>query len=284
MRFPLFGAIDIIHSVLRVLFVGLVLYLGIASAISILACYAVAAAAVAAIFFVYGNTVAGWRKVHPGPSDWRALLRSSGPILASTGAGSVVSRLDVFLLALRSNPVQLGLYSAALTIATIPEILGAYLAPVFQPRIFPSCKAGTFRGLFRRVHLAVYAVVGALFAFVFLAGRPLLSRLLPLEYEPSIGLVLILIPGTLAVASLFPLTLSFLLMMRPRTFLIVESVAAPILVASYFWLTPAGGALAAAWITCVYRLLKAAIVQTRAYALAGDPLDRGATAPAVPAR
>jgi O-antigen/teichoic acid export membrane protein len=276
MRFLFFGAIDIIHSALRVLLVGFVLYLGAASAISILGCYAVAAATVAAICFVYGSAAAGWRKVRPGWSDGRALLRSSGPILASVGVSSIVSRLDVFLLALRSNPVQLGLYSAALTIATIPEILGAYLSPVFLPRILPACKAGTFRGLFRRFHLATYAVLGALLVLAFGAGKQLLSLLLPVTYQPSIMMVLILIPGTLAVASFFPLTLNFLLMLRPRIFLIVDSVAAPIVAAAYFFLVPAHGALAAAWITCVHRLVKAAIVQSRAYALARRPLECGA--------
>jgi len=284
MRFVLYGAIDILHSALRLLFVGLALYLGAASAISILGCYSVAAIAVATICFVYGNAVAGWRKVRPGWSDGRELLRSSGPILASVGANSVVSRLDVFLLALRSNPLQLGLYSAALTIATIPEILGAYLSPAFLPRILPACRAGTFRELFRRFHLAVYAVAGVLFALAFLVGKPLLSRFLPVTYQPAIGMVLILIPGTLAVASYFPLTLSFLLMLRPRTFLIVDSVAAPILAAAYFFLAPAHGALAAAWITCVYRLVKAAIIQARAYALARDPMECGVTARPVQAQ
>lgn len=284
MRFVVFAAIDIMHSSLRILFVGLVLWLESAPATKILACYAAAAAVVAAVFFIYGNVAAGWRKVSPSWSDGRAVLRSSAPVMASVGVSSIVSRLDVLLLALRGTPVQLGLYSAALTIATIPEIIGAYLSPVMLPRILPAYRAGAFRPLYRRFHLITFALLGAVLAVAFVAGKPLLGLFLPLKYQPSISMVLILIPGTLAVASFLPLTLNFLLMVRPRTFLIVDSVAIPILAACYYILTPVHGALAAAWITVVHRFVKSAIVQSRAYALARASVESGPAAPAVQAQ
>lgn len=268
LRFRAFGGIDILHSALRVLLVCLVLFWGAPSALAILSSYGVAPAIVVAAFLTYAILVADWRNVRPRWFDGRAVLRSSAPILASAGISSLVSRLDVFLLALLSTPAQLGLYGAALTIATIPEILGAYLAPVFLPRILPACKAGTFFGFFRRFHLLVYLVAGALLALGLLAGKPLLSLILPARYALSIDLVRILLPGALAAASFFPLTLNFVLLTRPRIFILVDGLAAPLLVLSYYLFVPAYGAVAAAWITCLHRLLKAAIVQTAAYALA----------------
>jgi O-antigen/teichoic acid export membrane protein len=274
LRFRVFAGIDLAHTSLRVLLVGFVLFHGAASAVSILACFAIAPAVIVTVAFVYGKLAAGWSQVRARWPDARDVLRKSGPILASFGVSSIVSRMDVFLLALWSDPVQLGLYGAALTIATVPEVLGVYLAPVFLPRILPACRSGHFLGLFRRLHLLIGLAVGALLVLGLFAARPVLSMVLPAKYSLSIDLVLILIPGTLAAASFFPLTLNFLMLTRPRSFLIVDSIAAPLLAVAYFVFLPANGAVAAAWITCFYRIAKAAAVQAWAYALArrtGEP-------------
>ncbi len=268
LRFRVFGAIDLTHAGLRLTLVCAVLYSGAASALAILGCYALAAAGVIAAFFVYGYRAAEWGKVRAAVPDVRAVLRSSAPIMTSLSVSSVVSRLDVFMLALFSSPTELGLYGAALTVATIPEILGSYLAPVFLPSILPACKAGTFVAFFKRFHAIAYAAVGMMLAGALVAGKPAMALFLPARYTPSIGLVLVLLPGTLAAASFFPLTLNFLMLTRPRTFLLVDGIAAPLLVAAYFLLLPAYGALAAAWIGCVHRAAKAVVVQSRAYALA----------------
>lgn len=281
LRFRVFGGIDIMHAAMRLLLTGLVLYRGAPSALAILACHGIAPAAVLAVFFTYGKMTGAWSDAGPRWLDGRAVLRASAPILLTFGVSAVVSRLDMFLLALRSNPVQLGLYGAALTIAMIPEFLGAYLAPVFLPRILPACRSGTFLGLFRRINLLAFAVVGALLALALIFGKPALSLVLPAKYLGSIHLVRILILGMLAAASFYPLTLNFLMLTRPRTFLIVDSLAGPLLVVAYYFLDPMYGAVAAAWITCLHRLVKAAIVQARAYALARSPVACAAPADGV---
>jgi O-antigen/teichoic acid export membrane protein len=271
LRFRIFGSIDVLHSSLRILLVGAVLFWGAPSAVPILACYTLAPVVVLAVCMVFARRVADWSNVRPGWPDVRAVSRLAVPILATVSVTTVVSRLDVFLMALRSNPAQLGLYGAALTLATIPEVFGAYLAPVFLPRILPARQTGHFFGLFRRYLLVAGSIAGALFALSLMVGRPALSFLLPAKYTPSVALVLILVPGTLAAASYIPLTLNFLMLTTPRTFLVIDGLAAPALLISYFLLIPTHGAWAAAWITCLYRLVKAGIVQARGYALARGP-------------
>ena len=268
LRFSLYGAADLLHTALRVLFIGAVLFAGTASAFSVIACLAVAPVIVVTAFSLYGRTSAGWHLVRSGWFDCRALLLASAPVLASFGVSSLVSRLDIFLVALRGTPAQLGHFGAALTIATIPEIIGAYLAPVFLPRILPACQDGSFYELFRRFQRLVYLVCGVLLAAGLLLSRPLLPLLLPHKYSESIDLVMILIPGTLAVASIFPLTLNFVMLHRPRIFLIVDILAAPVLVIAYYFLIPRHGVVAAAWITCIYRLSKGVVIQTIAFRLA----------------
>ncbi len=159
-------------------------------------------------------------------------------------------------------------------------LIGAYLSPVFLPRIMPAYTAGRFREFFHRFHVVVFAIAGSLLLIALVVGRPVLLRFLPMQYQPSIGIVLILIPGALAVASYIPLTLNFLLIMRPRIFLVLDSIAAPLLAAAYYFFTPTHGAQAAAWITCVYQLVKASIVQARAYAVAHNSHAGMAATPA----
>jgi O-antigen/teichoic acid export membrane protein len=265
--FQTYGASDLAHGILRLLLVGLILVKGWASPTSILACFAVAPAVVAAALFGHGRGVAGWRAVRATRPDYGDLLGSSAPVLATVSVTSLVSRFDLLFLALRASPVQLGLYGGALTLATIPEILGAYLAPVFLPRILPACRDGSFPELFRRLNPRIWAACAAMLVGMLLVGRPVLTRLLPASYAATADLVLILLPGTLALASFFPLTLNFLMLKRPGFFLIFDLAAAPVLAASYYFLAPVHGAIAVAWITCLYRLVKAATAQGVAYRL-----------------
>jgi O-antigen/teichoic acid export membrane protein len=273
LRFRVFAAIDLAHSALRIVLVAAVLYLGTPTAVSILWCFAGASGLVCASFLIYGLAAASWSGERPGWRDLRAVARSSAPMAASFGASAIASRLDVFLLALRGTPSQLGLYGAALTFATIPEVFGVYLAPVFLPHILPACRAGTFRAFFRRFLLLAYGLAGVLLTLGLLAGRPLLALVLPARYAPAIDLVMILLPGTLAVAVLFPVTLNFLMLTRPLLCLAVDSVAIPLLALAYFFLVPEYGAIAAAWITAIHRLSKAAVMQAGAYALARGPVN-----------
>jgi O-antigen/teichoic acid export membrane protein len=265
LRFRTYGMSDLAHGVLRLLFVALILFKGWASPSSILACFAVAPAVVIAALFGHGRGAAGWRAVRATRLDYGALLGSSAPVLATFSVTSLVSRFDLLFLAVRAGPAQLGLYGGALTLATIPEILGAYLAPAFLPRILPACRDGSFPELFRRLHLCIYAACGAVLITMLLVGRPVLSRLLPASYAVTADLVLILFPGTLSVASFLPLTLNFLMLKRPGFFLIFDLAAAPVLAAAYYFLAPVHGAIVVAWITCLYRLVKAATAQGVAY-------------------
>ncbi len=274
LRFRVFAAIDLAHSAMRVLLVGVVLYGGWTDALSILACFGFAPAIVVVAFFFYARTGARWGEVRSRWASAREVLRTSGPIVATFSVGTIVSRLDMFLLAWRGTPAQLGLYGAAFTLATIPEVAGTYLAPAFLPRILPARKAGTFFGWFRRFHLVTFLALGGALAIGLAVGRPAIAWLLPSRYALSSELVQVLLPGTLAAASVLPLTLNFLMLTRPRSFLIVDLAAAPILIACFWVLVPEYGAVAAAAITCAHKLVRAGVIQPWAWRVARRP-DEG---------
>lgn len=208
----------------------------------------------------------------------------AAPALLTFGVSSLVGRMDLFFLAFRTNPVQLGFYGAGLTIATIPEVLGMYLAPVFLPRILPACRKGRFFLLFRRFHTIAYtccvlALVGGL-----LLIRPVLTVVFPVRFAPSLDIIRILLPGTLAAASIFPLTLNFLLLKKPRFFLLIDTVLAPLAALAYFYATPVSGAVGVAWITSAFRV-KSLVAQTTAFRAArheGHRTDRETMDTALP--
>ena len=272
LRFRLYGATDAAHAALRLLLVGIVLFATSPSPVSILACFAAAPAGVVAACLAHLRTTAGWTAKPVRRRDFRALWAAAASPLATFSVSAVVSRLDIFVAALRGTAAGLGLYSSALTLATIPEVLGAYVAPVFLPRILPAQRDGTFPALFRKVNARVVLVCAALLAAGLILGRPLATAFLPVRYGASAGLFLILLPGTLASASYFPLTLNFLMLRKSKVFLLVDTFAAPALAAAYYFLIPTHGMVAAAWITCLHRLAKTAAAQSVAARLARDTI------------
>jgi O-antigen/teichoic acid export membrane protein len=264
LQFRMYGALDVAHGALRILFAGALLVSPFASPVAILSCFAIAPAFVAGVCVYRLRGPSEWRNSTVRARELRAVLAGAAPTFATFSASSLVSRLDVVFIALRGTPAALGLYTSALTLATIPEILGAYLAPTFLPGILPACRDGSFAALFRRVHVWIFLSCATALAAALLVGRPVLAALLPSHYTPAIGLVLVLLPGTLATASYFPLTLNFLMLRNSRVFLVMECAAAPALAAAYYFLTPSRGIEAAAMATCVYRVIKAAAAQTAA--------------------
>jgi O-antigen/teichoic acid export membrane protein len=266
--FALFGATDLLYSVLRIMLVGAVLLLGAAAPATILACYAAAPLLVVAAFSVGLWRRWAWRVSPQRLAHWREVAWASAPALLSFGVTSLAARMDLFFLALRSDPVQLGFYGAALTVATIPEVFGTYLAPVFLPRILPACREGVFFQLFRRFHRIACICNGVALVAGWLLLQPVLSFVFPVRYAPSLGIIRILLPGTLAAASVFPLTLNFLLLKRPRFFLLLDTTLAPVAAVAYIFVTPVAGAAGAAWITSVFRVVKSIIAQAKAFHVA----------------
>jgi O-antigen/teichoic acid export membrane protein len=265
LRFGQFGLTDLLHSMLRIALVGTMLAIGNRTATAFLVCFTAAPLIVLAAFTAGLRGTIRWTEAAVRKRDFADVGAASRPALATYGISSLVARMDLFFLAFRTGPVQLGLYGAGLTIATIPEILGAYIAPVFLPRILPACRTGEFYRLFRRFHAVAYTCCGLALAAGLLLAGPVLSRLLPPKYSTSVAVAQILLPGTLAVASVFPLTLNFLMLKRPLAFLTIDLIAAPFLALAYLMVPPTSAPLPAACITSIFRLAKSLTAQVVAY-------------------
>jgi O-antigen/teichoic acid export membrane protein len=187
------------------------------------------------------------------------------------GLGIVVNRMDVFLLTSYGHIEEVGLFSGAYVIATVPFMVASYVSIMFAPRIMPAYQQGRFYRLFvgMQALLLVAAVVIYLLAS---AGMEMLGpKLLPPAYQDSGQLVLILLPGTLMAMAAAPLSMLFLLFVRRRFFAIMDSTALVVLVPLYYVAIERHGAVGAAAVTSASLFLRSAIAQGFAWRLARAP-------------
>ncbi|MFQ5973230.1 MAG: lipopolysaccharide biosynthesis protein [Alphaproteobacteria bacterium] len=165
----------------------------------------------------------------------------------------------------RSLLEDVGLYAGAQVYTMVPDLLGSYLAVVLSPRIMPLYRAGRFFSFYWRTQLAVAGVAIGLYG-LFLASSGLLQdTLFPASFDASHPVILVLMPGALAGMISFPLTLSFVMFLRPRFLLWLDLATLPLLVALYVYAIDGYGVVGAAWVTTGMRLAKTVIVQIVAW-------------------
>lgn len=214
---------------------------------------------------------AGWFEWTAAAELWRT-VPSRVPTFA---ASAVAGRLDLYALAWWGSPTAAGLYAAALALATVPETVGVYLSPVLNARIVPWIEAGVFRAHFRRLTWGLISAWLPLSVAGAVAAPWVLAHLLPDAYAESFGVAAVLLPGTLLSTAAYLMTMSVLLLYRPRTILAVEVLSLPLLTAALWWQAPRG-AMAVAVVVLVARVIKVAMLQWHALR-AADQLQSAAT-------
>ncbi len=190
---------------------------------------------------------------------------------------SVIARIDIFALTALGSIDEVGLYAAGQTIASIPILLGTYLGVILSPKVMPYCRDGSFLPLLCRVQLVlgVLSVLG--YAIVLYRGQYIADLLLPTSFAPSSRIIFILLPATLAGMTSFPLTVSFLMFVRPRFLVTVDLILLPFLLLAFALAIPRHGAIGAAAVTTAFGILKTCLAQTAAFRLATkSPSELGA--------
>jgi O-antigen/teichoic acid export membrane protein len=276
--FGRFGTFDVAHTSLRVALVCAVIGLGVASPIVVIACYAaaaVAAGAVAVARTIGAPSASALADTARLGELWR-FVRMAG---ATFAVGAVVGRLDLLALAVAGTPHDLGVYSAALALATVPELLGTYLAPAFTPRAVAYRDDVRFEGMFKRTQGALIAVAACVLAAGWLFAGPLVSTALPESYAGSIPLLPVLLVAGLAAFVTFPLALNFVMCASPRTFLLMDGLTAPALLAAYLVAAKFSGAFGVACVTAASRAGKATYIQAVAARLAAGSPAGGVAVP-----
>lgn len=268
--FRAYGLTDFSHTVLRLTVLGAAVSAQGATPSLVMLCYLGAGGLILTLAILLLRRGAAWSASRIRPRDLVQVWTEAKPAMASSGLGIVITRMDLFFLAALTGPEPLAIYSAALTVAMIPEIVASYVSPVFLPRIQPACADGTIGHTLQRINHAVYWVCGAgLIAGVFLSPV-LLSTVAGQRYAPSGALLPVLLAGTVSISTIFPVTLNFLLLRNPRIVFLIDAVALPVLAAVYWFAIPAYGIAGAAWAMAAYRFGRATILQFMAHRIAGQ--------------
>lgn len=263
-RFAHYGALDLLHIVIKFGGIGLLIALSVPSPDSLLT------------FWVLGPLLATGLGLHYVARpllhglSWKRqsvaeVFLFSKWYLLTTALGATMGKMDIFMLSGYTRMYEVGLYSGALVFALIPELLGTYIATVLSPRIVPACKAGTFAQLFARVQLLLLGGAALIFLLAWWLWEPLSGLLLPPQYQRSAEVLLILLPGSLAGMTTFPLALAFVLFAHKKLLFYLDLASLPFLVACYVWLLPDYGAIGAAWIASTFHVVRSIIVQLLAF-------------------
>lgn len=262
-RFAVYGALDMLHTVLKFGSIGVLLLLAAHPQVEAL----VALLALAPICVTVSAMALGGLpllRVRPALRNVLRVADVSKWFLMTFGLSVLLNRLDLFLLAELSTITEVGIYSGGQVYAIIPEMLGSLLSVVFVPRIYAYWRDGRLEHLGRSV-----LYIGAGFATLALAaawaGRPLLALIFPPAFLASTEVFLILLPGTLAGMIAFPLVIPFLMFARPRAIFMLDLLTLPLVAALYGWLIASHGAVGAAWAATATRLTKVAVMHMLAW-------------------
>lgn len=262
-KFMLYGALELLHSILKFGGIAVLLVFFQPTPGALLLLFAVAPTVV----FLLAMKNMPW--LNSGQASVQPpLVELFGVVkwfLLTFSFSAVLSRADIFALTVFSNIHEVGIFSGGYVFAMIPELLGTYLAVVLSPRIMPYCRNGRFYELFKRVQLGCVAVAVVLFASAWLGMGTFAPYLMPGAYTRSSEVLLILLPGTLAAMAAFPLVIPFLMFVRPRFIFVVDVVTLPLVLSLYYYAIQAHGAIGAAWATAISRFAKLAFFQIMAW-------------------
>jgi O-antigen/teichoic acid export membrane protein len=192
------------------------------------------------------------------------VIRATGWMVATTGVGAIVARLDLLLIGIVAGAHEAGIFAAASTLALVPTLLGAYLAPAFSARILPYCRERRMQAFLGRMQATLLVLAGA-GTVIGVAISPVVTRtLLPPGYGDSADVLAVLLIAGAAGFVTFPVVLHTLLLLSPRTYLFLDLMTLPILVPMYLVAARRWGAVGVAWVTAGSTLVKACIAQVAA--------------------
>jgi O-antigen/teichoic acid export membrane protein len=276
-QFVLYGAADLTNSLLKFGGIGLLLALAHPSPGTVLAAYGISTTVVAALIF--GSTGSGLLRTHLQMVRLRELISHVRWFVVVSATGTVIGRMDLFLVSSLSGVSTAGIYSAAQVIALVPQLIGSYIAVVFSPRIMPMWEQGTLPKLFKDVQLGIACCA----VLIYMATFALLPRvsgvLFPQAFQRSVPVILALLPSGLCALINFPLTLLLLLFLRPRLLVALDCISLPFLLVAYLWAIRNYGVMGAATVTTAAALLKTAFMQIAAWRLLRSQSQAPATTP-----
>jgi len=266
-RFPAYGKLDFVHIALKYGGIGALIMFFTVTPENIL------------VFFVIGPGTAfiiGLALNHKKLiGSFAGQLKVAGELfgyikwyLLTFAIAALISRMDIFLLSGFSDLADVGIFSGGYVYAMIPELFGAYLAIILNPRIMPLYTSGDFFSFYKKIQSILWLTSIGGFVILLLTMQFIAPILLPDSFAGSVDIMLGLFVGTLAGMAIFPVTITFIMFVRPRFILWLDLITLPVLLLFYMKYIPEYGAVGAAWVSGISRLLKSIIVQIAVLPLA----------------
>lgn len=177
-----------------------------------------------------------------GFGETKAVLQFAKWMVGVTLLAAVYERVTEFLLARFHGPAELALYSAAMTLALLPEFLTGCISSVFQPRTVLVFRQGQFRALrWSYLKLAIPGGIAVLVVLMLLA-RPIMTTAFGPAYEASVPVFRLLVLATLVWLMFSPLPAILVILLAPRLNLALNVTMFAATVALGCWIVPAYGA------------------------------------------
>ena len=270
--FAAYGALDLFASLLRLFGVCAVLKYVMPDPAPALAMLALAPA----LAFAYGISTRCRGLIRFNAGVWSAsgeLMNFVKWTLMTFCVTTIAARIDLLLLKVWSTIEEVGLFSAGQVLTMIPELLGMYLAIVVSPKIMPAIENGTFPAMLKRFQILAVAVVGVGLVVGYVSLGLIGKYFFPAEYQRSVTILGILLPGALMSMANFPLVVPAIMFVRPRALVTIELIFLPVLIAAYFVAIRNSGAEGAAIVTTCGRTLKAFVQLAAAWWISSSPID-----------
>jgi O-antigen/teichoic acid export membrane protein len=267
-RFRAYGLIEAAHVALKLGPAFALILAGAATPWAVLACLA-AGPLLALGLAVAVAAAAPFRRGPAAPAaPVLRLLRWYGPTLA---LGATLGQLDILMLGALAPGAPLGAYAAAAVAASVPALLGMYLAVVLTPTVVLRAAAGRLRGFFARMQLVLTAAAAALGAAAVWAATGPAAALLPGAWGEALPLFLVLLPGTLVAMTTSAMALPLVLVARQRAVLLLDACVGPVALLAYAAAIPAAGGAGAAAVALAVMLVRSLAVLAVAWAITAAP-------------
>jgi O-antigen/teichoic acid export membrane protein len=263
-RFSSFVGLEGMLQVIRVASVFTLMLWGGLSVTTFLAAYALSTFAV--VIFAFGVAEPERKRLWTFDltstvETWRYIRWIAPAMILS----AVVERLDIFLLASLRGASEAGMYGALMPIILIPEMVIGFASGVLQPRVADLAARGRLLPFWFAVcRITVpLALIGCIVA-IWLSGT-MIHLSIGDAYLPAARVLTILLLAVLFWFAFVPVALSYVVMMQPRTTLLICVVQAVIVLMCGLYLIPRYGTLGAALSVAIMRCVIGSVICVSAW-------------------
>ncbi len=249
-RFHAYLAVELSHTLLKA---GAILALFFIGTLTSFSALVVSAMASFVIFLLMGRLLPkGY--LWSGGFDKDALstvIHFTKWIMLGNGIAAIHSRLDIFMLGLLRGSKDVGVYSAAIALGTIPELLGSFVIIISYPKIMPLYERGALKDyLVSSLKYSAPVCLGVIIVAVWLAD-PVIRLVYTEEYLASIPILRLVVARSILWWLSGPLATPLLAMLRPRLLLFINIFIFLFLLAGNALVIPLYGPLGTAWLNVI---------------------------------